>query len=76
MTYDYVEMGKPFPCVIQKYTKFANFTGLYFSHFNIYFATKLHDFTKFRTLFPAVLMNIDFKSLSNRGKWSHKTVLF
>ena len=28
-------------CVIQKYTKFANFTGLYFPHFIIFSKTTL-----------------------------------
>ena len=46
-----------FPRIIQKYKKFANFTGLYF-HILQCFATKLHQFTKFRMLFPDVLMNI------------------
>ena len=37
------------------YTKFANFTGLYFPH--SYFSSKLHNFTQFRMLFPAMLIN-------------------
>ena len=46
--------GNAFSRVIQKYTKFANFTLLYFQQFTI-FATKLHNFTKFGKLFPTVL---------------------
>ena len=31
-----LQRGKPFPCAVQKYTKFANFTELYFPHFTIF----------------------------------------
>ena len=48
--------GNAFSRIIQKYTKFANFTLLqYISNSLQYFATKLHNFTKFRKLFPTVL---------------------
>ena len=59
-----------FPWIIQKYTKFANFTGLYFPHFTI-FLTKLHHFTKFRMLFPTVLMNIPNSKVCLKGEWSN-----
>ena len=29
--------GNAFPCAIQKYTKFASFTGLYFPHFKVFY---------------------------------------
>ena len=45
--------SKSFPRVIQKYTKSANFTEIQLQ----YFATKLHNCTKIRILFPAVLIN-------------------
>ena len=47
--------GKGLPHCNIVVSDFANFTGLYFPHFK-YFATKRHDFMKFRMLFPAVLM--------------------
>ena len=40
--------------VIKNYTKFANFTGLYFQQ---YFVTKLCNFTLFRILLSAVQIN-------------------
>ena len=52
-----------FSQLIQKYTKFANFTGLYFPHF----ATKHYNFTKFRMLFSAVLMNIPNSKVCLKG---------
>ena len=36
-SYQYREKGINFSCVIQKDTKFANFTGLYFSHFTTFY---------------------------------------
>ena len=53
-----------FPRIIQKYTEFANFTGLYF----LYFVTKLHHFTKFRMLFLAVLINIPNSKVCVKGE--------
>ena len=53
--------------------KFANFTGLYFPHFTMFcIATKLHNFTKFRMLFSAVLMNIPNLKVCSKGKSSIK----
>ena len=49
------ECGNAFSRVIQKYTKLANFTLVIFFDILQYFATKLHNFTKFRKLFPTVL---------------------
>ena len=34
------------------------------------FATKRHNFTKFRMLFPAVLMNIPNSKVCLEGEWS------
>ena len=34
------------------------------------FATKLHNFTKFRMLFPAVLTNIPNSKVCLKGEWS------
>ena len=49
-----VTRGKVLPQFeVWKYTKFANFTGLYIFHILRHFVT---NFTKFRILFPAVLM--------------------
>ena len=43
---------------IQKYTKFSKFEVLYFPHFSLqHFATKLCNFTNFRMLFLAVVMD-------------------
>ena len=39
--------------IIHKYTKFAKFVGLYFPHF----ATKLCNFTNFKLLFLAIVMD-------------------
>ena len=59
-----------FPRVLQKYTKFANFTWLdYICHILRYFSTKLHNFTKFRMLFPAVLMNFPNSKVFIIGEW-------
>ena len=35
-----------------------------------YFENKLHNFTKFRMLFPAALMNIPSSKLCLKGEWS------
>ncbi len=35
-----------------------------------YFSTKLHNFTKFRMLFPAVLMNFPNSKVFLIGEWS------
>ena len=56
--------GNAFFRVIQKYTKFANFTSLQ------YFATKLHSFTKFRKLFPTVLKLFTNLKVCLIGEWS------
>ena len=40
--YPYRENGLNFPYVIQKYTKFANFTGSYFSYFTTFRNQALH----------------------------------
>ena len=65
--YRYREKGINFPCVLQKYTKFANFADWYFSHFTT-FCNQTLQFTNFRMLFHAVVMNftisIFFKILS------------
>ena len=34
--YRFLDVGINFPCVIQKYTKFAIFTGLHFPHFTTF----------------------------------------
>ena len=60
-----------FPCVIQKYTKFANFTGLCFLILQ-YFATKLDNCMKFRMLFPAVLIDFPNSNVCVIGEWSIK----
>ena len=44
-------------CLILKYTKFANFTGVYFSHFTTFPNQTLHFYTNFGMLFNAVVMN-------------------
>jgi hypothetical protein len=44
------------PRVIQIYTKFANFTSLYFLHFTI-LATNLCSFTYSKMLFLAVVLD-------------------
>ena len=57
-----------FPCVIQTCTKFENVAGLYFPHSTTFSETKLSNFTNFRMLFNAVVMNFPistfFKILS------------
>ena len=55
------------PRVVQKYTKFANFTGLHFTHFTI-----LYDqtFTKFRMLFSPVLIDYSNSRVCLIGNWS------
>ena len=55
-----------FPHIIQKYTKFANFTGLHFPHFT---QSKLHQFNKFRMLFFSRADIPNLKVCLN-GKWS------
>ena len=45
------------PCVIEKYTKLANFKWLGKFHILRYFATKLHNSAKSMMLFSAVAMN-------------------
>jgi hypothetical protein len=45
---------------MQIYTKFANFTGLYFPHFIQQFATKLCNFAHFKMLFPAISWWVSF----------------
>ncbi len=66
--YHISKCGNAFPHVIKKYTKFANFTCI-FHILRYQFATKLHNFTKFRMLFAAVLMNFPNSKvcLYNRG---------
>ena len=65
-----LKCGNAFPRVMQKFTKFANSHDCIF-HILRYFATKLHNFTKFRMLFPAVLMNFpDSKVCQLIGEWS------
>ena len=59
-------MWKHISCVIQKYTKFTNFTLLYFLHFT----TKLDNFTKLRRLFPTVLKFFSNLKVCLIGKWS------
>ena len=44
---EHTKMWQQFPPAIQKYTKFAIFAKLYFSHLQ-HFATKLRNFTHFR----------------------------
>ena len=58
--------GNAFSRVIQKYTKFAIFTLLYFR----YFTTKLYSFTKFRKLFPTVLKSFSNLKVCLIGEWS------
>ena len=67
--------GNAFSRVIQKYSKFANFTLLYFRHFTI-FTTKLHNFTKFRKLFPTVLKLFSNLKVCVVGEWSIDVILF
>ncbi len=52
--------GNAFPRVTQKYIL----------HILRYFATKLHNFTKFMMLFPAVLMNFPNSKVCLIGEWS------
>ena len=63
-------MVNAYPCVIQKYTKFANFTGLYVLHILQYFATELENRRKFRVLFPAVLIDFPNSKVCLIGEWS------
>ena len=53
-----LQCGKPFPRVVQRYTKFINFTGLYFPHFTIF--SNQTSQTKLRMLFPTVLIIFRF----------------
>ena len=55
-----------FPHIIQKYT---NFTGLYFPHPTM-FCNQIHNFSKFRMLFSAVLMNNPNSKICLKGEWS------
>ena len=62
-----LQCGKPFSRVIHQYTKFANFRGLHFPHFNI-FCNQTSQFYYIK----GALSNYDdkfsqLKSLSNRG---------
>ena len=61
--------GNAFPCVIQKYTKFVNFAGLYFLYILKYFATKLNNCMTFRKLFPAVLIDVPNSKVCLIGEW-------
>ena len=61
--------GNAFPRVIQKYTKIAASHVCIF-HILRYFSTKLHNFTKFMMLFPAVLMNFPNSEVCLIGEWS------
>ena len=55
--YLFLDSGINFPCAVQKYAKFANFTGLYFPHFPQLFATNFRNFDNLRIFFDAVAMN-------------------
>ena len=61
--------GKAFSCVIQKYTKFANL-NYYNFHILHYFATKLHNFSKFRKIFPTMLKLFSNLKVYVIGEWS------
>ena len=62
--YPHFHSGNAFPCVIQKCTKFANFT------FYNFFSTKLDNSMKFRMLFPAVLIDFPNSNVCLIGEWS------
>ena len=57
----FLDSGINFPCVIQNYTKFANFARLYFT----IFATKRRSYTNFRMFYSAVVMNFTISIFSN-----------
>ena len=66
--YHFSKSGNAFSRLILIHTKFAN-SGCIF-HILQYFATKLSNFTKFRMLFPAVLVNFPGSKFSLIGEWS------
>ena len=52
-----------FLCIIQEYTEFHIFRGLYFPHFTIF----CNNFTKVMMLFAAFLMNIPSSNVCPQG---------
>ena len=61
--------GNAFSRVIQKKTKFSNFT-LHIFNILQYFTTKPHNFTKFSKLFVAVLKLFSNSKVCLIGEWS------
>ena len=45
-------------------------SGGYIFHISQYFVTRLHNFTKFRMLFPTMLMNLPNSKVFLIGEWS------
>ena len=66
--YHISKCGNAFPRVIQKY--FCIF------HILRYFSSKLHNFTKFMMLFPAVLMNFPNSKVCLIWEWSNNNICF
>ena len=64
--------GKAFSRVIQKYKSIQNPQTLkrYIFHILQYFTSKLHNFTKFRKLFPTVLKLFSNLKVCLIGEWS------
>ena len=62
--------GNAFSCVIQKYTKFANFTELYIFHILQYFSTKLDNYMNFKMLFAAELIDFQKSKVCLIEEWS------
>ena len=60
------------PRIIQMYIQNLQTSLGFIFHILQYFATKLHHFTKFRTLFSDVLMNILNSKVCLKGEWSIK----
>ena len=61
--------GNAFPRVIQKYTNSQTLQD-YIFHILQYFATKLHNFSKFRKFFPTVPKLFSNLKLCLIGEWS------
>ena len=59
-----------FLCIIQEYIQNFKTSEDYIFHILQYFATKLHNFTKFRLLFAAMLMNVPNSNVCPQGELS------
>ena len=58
---------------MQKYTKFAKFTGLYFPHFTEFFK-QVDNCMKLSMLFPAVLIDFPNSQVCLIGEWPNISV--